>query len=79
MFIGNSNLKIINDNAFGYANNSSNKTKKLKSIMIYNSAIETLGRNLLPWKKLELIDIRYTPANCNPAVNLNFYNLSYFL
>lgn len=68
--MGGKKLETIHDNAFGFANNSTTKTKKIRKISITSSSIMTLGRDLLPWTKLDSIDITNNPANCNPAVKV---------
>jgi hypothetical protein len=45
----------------------------IRKIYIQNSSIETLDKNLLEWKKLDVIDIRKNPANCNPAVRFSYF------
>lgn len=65
------NLKTINENSFGFATNSTNKTRKIKEIKITDSLIESLGRNLLPWNKLNKLEIKNNPANCIPSVSFN--------
>jgi hypothetical protein len=68
----NENLTSIHRNAFGFSDNSTDETRKIRQITIYESPIETFDKNLLPWNKLDLINIRNTPANCNPAVRFNY-------
>jgi hypothetical protein len=70
-------LKSIHPNAFGYANDSSARTLKIRVIKIHNSEIEIIPRNLLPWDQLDSISILRSRANCNPKNNWLFKNRSF--
>lgn len=67
------NLKIIHENAFGYADAKTftNRTQKIKDIRINNSKLTMLSKNLLPWNKLDWIEmLKNDLLSCNPNVSL---------
>jgi hypothetical protein len=63
---------MIHENAFGYANPKTfkDRTRKIKYIQINGSGLSVLSRNLLPWDKLDNIEMLNNDLlSCNPEVS----------
>lgn len=73
-FMANKKLKMIHENAFGYADPKTfvNRTLKIKDILINGSKLTTLSRNLLPWTNLNRITLfDNVELSCNPEVGFS--------
>jgi hypothetical protein len=75
----NEGLKQINENAFGFAKNSTDRAINMVEIEIQDGGLKTVPEKLLPWKKLKGISIRGNPANCVASMDWLFLNKSYYI
>lgn len=72
----NNNLKQINENAFGFSKNATDRTFNIGKILIHDGGLKTVPFKLLPWEKMR-ISILGNPANCDSRMDWLFRNEKY--
>jgi hypothetical protein len=76
-FNNNGNLKQIQENAFGFLKNSTDRSSQMNEIQIHDGGLKTVPHKLLPWDKLVQISILGNPANCDARMDWLFRNPDY--
>jgi hypothetical protein len=69
-------LNQINENAFGFLKQSTDKTANISRIEIHDSELKTVPLKLLPWENMT-ISILGNPANCDARMDWLFRNKNY--
>lgn len=72
----NYNLKEIHENAFGFLNNSDDRTETISMIEISYGGLESIPKKLLPWDSIK-ISIIANPVNCGRNADWLFRNKKY--
>lgn len=74
----NDDLKQINENAFGFAKNSVDRTLELNLLQVHDGGLKIVPKKLFPWDKIH-ISILGNPANCDSNMDWLFRNKDYHI